>query len=75
MSKKEFETSAIIVFALSLLYVPTNVCGEDYCVSGGWGLITSLEGSVIQLDFTLLAIQELVIGLALFAIWNFKFRK
>ena len=73
MTKKEFETLAIVVFGLSLLYVPTELCVPMQCISMDWAFITSLDDK-IKIDLTRLVIQELVISIFIFAIWNYKYK-
>ena len=73
MTQKEFETGAIIVLGLSLLYVPTEACNAYLCVSSGWEFITSVERP-LRVDFMRLILQETSLGLIIFAFWRNKFK-
>lgn len=72
MDKKKFELVALGVLALSLLYVPTKFCSGYHCIAGDWDLIFSLGGAQ-TVDFTRLIIQVVVVGIALFGYWRYKY--
>ena len=74
MTQKEFETGAIIVLGLSLLYVPTEACNAYLCVSKGWEFIVSIERP-LRVDFMRLILQEASLGLIIFAFWRNKFKE
>lgn len=73
MTQKKFETIAIIVLGLSLLYVPTEACNAYLCVSKNWEFITSIERP-LRVDFMRLILQEASLGLIIFAVWRNKFK-
>lgn len=76
MNKKTFEFIATIVFLLSLLCVPTQICVSvtSYCVKSEWFFIWELVGQPIEIDLARLAIQSAFVGGLLLTIWRFKFK-
>ena len=71
MDKKTFNLVSVTILLISLLYVPTKTCNAYVCVSSEWALMTSIEGP-INVDYLRLVLQELVVGLVLFGIFQFK---
>jgi hypothetical protein len=75
MNKKTFELIAAIVFLLSLLYVPTQLCiGDPYCIKDEWFFIWGLVGQPHEVDLARLLIQSAVVGGLLVTFWRYKFK-
>jgi hypothetical protein len=75
MNKKSFELLALLLFFLSLLYVPTEACRDAYyCIKGDWFFIWELEGRRHQVDIVRLLIQSAVVAGLLATFWRFKYK-
>ena len=73
MNKNNFEFVAILILALSLIYVPTLYC-PGQCIQRGWQVIFDIAGAD-RIDFGKLLIQTVFVSLVLFAYWTLKYRK
>jgi len=70
MSVKNFNLLAVTVLMLSLVFVPIKFCAYNNCIFAGWGSVFDISpGSSI--DITRLIVQEILVGLGLFGVWQF----
>ncbi len=75
MNKRKFELVAIGTFFISLLYVPTKICVDEYyCIAQEWFFIWDFGGGGYLVDPIRLAIQSAVVAGLLFAVWRFRFK-